>query len=135
MRQIIFYDSYASKQSIKITKEILELTKQCGEEEIEIIGENCAIALALKDIFPKVNVTGDYIHPFGIDDNDRWNEFKIALPKIAQDFIKNFDSLCKIPNQRILLPEFEFEISIPDEIISDINIAEITALNYAPSFC
>jgi len=36
---------------IKVTKDILELSKNCGQDEIEIIGENCAIALALKDIF------------------------------------------------------------------------------------
>ena len=115
---------------IKVTKEILELSKRCGSEELEIIGENCAIALALKDIFPDLNVTGEFIYPFGIDYKERWSKLKIALPKIAQDFIKVFDSLSAIPNQRLRLPEFEFEIAIPDEIISEINIDEITALNY-----
>jgi hypothetical protein len=110
---------------IKVTKEILELSKGCGAEELEIIGENCAIALAVKEIFPDVVVTGDFIYPFGVDDNDQWDELKILLPKMAQDFIKNFDSLYKIPNQRLRLPEFEFEISIPDEIISQINIDEV----------
>jgi hypothetical protein len=118
---------------IKVTKEILELSKRCGEEEIEIIGENCAIALAVKGIFPDVVVTGNYIHPFGIDDCDRWDELKIALPKIAQDFVRVFDSLSAIPNQRPGLPEFEFEISIPDEIISQINIDEVRTLS--PSMC
>ena len=120
---------------IKITKDVLELSKSCGSEELEIIGENCAIALGLKHIFPEVVVTGDYIYPFGIDYNDRWDELKIALPKIAQDFIRVFDSLSVIPNQRLRLPEFEFEISIPDEIIAEINIDKVRALNDAPSFC
>jgi hypothetical protein len=120
---------------IKVTTEILELSKRCGEEEIEIIGENCAITLALKDIFSEVVVTGDYIHPFGIDDCVRWDELKIPLPKIAQDFIKVFDSLAAIPNQQLRLPEFEFEISIPDEIISEINIDEVTVLNYPSLQC
>ena len=119
---------------IRVTKEILALSKSCGSEDLEIIGENCAIALALKDIFPDVNVTGNCIYPFGID-NDRWNELKIELPKTAQDFIRVFDSLSAIPNQRLRLPEFEFDIAIPDEIISEININEIMAFNYAPSFC
>jgi len=119
---------------IKVTKEIIALSKNCGSEELEIIGENCAIALALKDIFPEVNVTGAYIYPFGIDHDNKWGELKIALPKIAQDFIGVFDSLFEIPNQRLRLPEFEFEISIPDEIIAQINIDEIRLLNYAPSF-
>ena len=118
---------------IKVTKDILELSRNCSSEDLEIIGENCAIALALKHIFPDVNVTGDCIYPFGMDYNDKWDELKIKLPKIAQDFIKVFDSLSAIPNQRLRLPEFEFEISIPDEIIAEINIEEIRALNYAPS--
>ena len=121
--------------SIKINKAILEFSKKCGAEEIEVIGENCAIALALKHIFPEVVVTGDYIYPFGIDDCDNWNKLKIPLPKVAQDFISAFDSLCAVPNQRLRLPEFEFEISVPDEIISEINIDEIRALNQAASSC
>ena len=71
------------------------MSKRCGKGEIEKIGENCAIVLGLKDIFPDVNVTGEYIHPCGIDNHDQWDELKIGLPKIAQDFIKNFDSLCR----------------------------------------
>ena len=82
----------------------------------------------MKDIFPDVNVTGDYIYPFGIDYNDRWDELKIHLPKVAQDFINVFDSLSAIPNQRLRLPEFDFEIVIPDEIIAEINIDEIKTI-------
>ena len=47
------------------------------------------------------------------------------MPKIAQDFVKVFDSLSAIHKLRLLLPEFEFEISIPDEIIAEINIDEV----------
>jgi hypothetical protein len=119
---------------IKVTKDILELCKRCGTDENEIIGENCAIALALNGIFPEVVVTGDYIHPFGIDDNDQWDVLKIALPKIAQDFIRIFDSLSAIPNQRLRLPEFQFEISIPDKIISQINIDEVRTAVCLPSY-
>jgi len=121
---------------IKVTKQILELSKKCGaHNEDEIMGKDCAIALALKDIFPEVYVSGHYIYPFGIDENDKLDELKIALPKIAQDFVNVFDSLCAIYKQRLLLPEFEFEISIPDEIISQINIDEVRTLVYLPSVC
>ncbi len=118
---------------IKITKEILQLSKECGAHgEIDTIGKNCAIAVSLKDIFPGVFVTGDYIYPFGIDENNSVDEFKIAMPKVAQDFVRVFDSLRAIPKVRLCLPEFEFELSIPDEIISQINIDEVRTLAFLP---
>ena len=89
----------------------------------------------MKDIFPEVFVAGYHIHPFGSDDNNKLAELKIPMPKIAQDFIKVFDSLCTIPRVRLMIPEFEFEISIPDEIISEINIDEVKTLTYLPSLC
>ena len=111
---------------IKVTKEILELSKECGaHNDIETIGENCAIALALKDIFPQVVVTDYYIYPFGIDNKNKLDDLRIVMPKIAQDFVRLFDSLSAIPGVRPMLPEFEFEISIPDEIIAEINIDEV----------
>ena len=114
---------------IKVTKEILESSRECGSHnDIERIGEKCAIALALKDIFPEVFVTGNYIYPLGIQESNQVDDVKIAMPKVAQDFIRVFDSLCSRHKRRLLLPEFEFEISIPDEIISQINIDEVRTL-------
>jgi len=111
---------------IKVTKEILELSKECGaHNDFDTIGKNCAIAIALKDIFPGVVVTDYYIYPFGIDNKNKLDDLRIVMPKIAQDFVKVFDSLSAIHKLRLLLPEFEFEISIPDEIISQINIDEV----------
>ncbi|HEX7457056.1 MAG TPA: hypothetical protein VF301_01340 [Ginsengibacter sp.] len=111
---------------IKVTKEILELSKECGaHNDFDTIGKNCASAIALKDIFPEVVVTDYYIYPFGIDNKNKLDDLRIVMPKIAQDFVKVFDSLSAIHKLRLLLPEFEFEISIPDEIISQINIDEV----------
>jgi len=111
---------------IKVTKEILELSNECGiHDDIETIGKNCAIAFALKDLYPEVVVTGHYIYPFGVDGNNKLDKLKIVMPKVAQDFVRVFDSLSTIHKLRVLLPEFEFEISIPDEIISLINIDEV----------
>ncbi len=112
---------------IKITKKILERSKECGtHNDIETIGNNCAIALALKEIFPDVFVTAHHIYPFGLNESKPCSDRRIALPKIALDFINVFDALCGIHHVRLLLPEFEFEISIPDEIISLIDIEEVT---------
>ena len=111
---------------IRITKEILERSKLCGSfNDIEKIGNNCAIAVALKDIFPNVFVTPNHIYPFGIIQNEEFSVFRISLPVTAQDFIKVFDGLRCIPNARLCLPEFEFEISLPDELIAKINIDEV----------
>ncbi len=104
--------------------------------DIDKIGRNCAIAVSLNDMFPEVFVTTDYIYPFGINGNNNAGELKIELPQVAKDFVKVFDSLRAIPRVRLCLPEFDFEISIPDEVISRINIDEVKALlvrNVSPS--
>ena len=74
--------------TIRITKEIIEHCKKCGIENKWEIGSNCAVAFALKDIFPAVYVTNYYIFPFGID-AEKAEDMKIAMPVIAQQFIKN----------------------------------------------
>ena len=76
---------------IAITKEIIAHCKNCGTgNEAHRIENNCAIAFALADIFPKVHVTNLCIFPFGID-GDKENDIKIPMPLIAQQFIKLFD--------------------------------------------
>jgi len=113
---------------ISITKEIIEQCKNCGSENEEHeIGKNCAVALALIDIFPKVYVTNYYIFPFGID-CENVHVLKIPLPIIAQQFIKLFDGFLLTPKLRLLLPEFEFTIDVPDEVIEQINIDEVREL-------
>ena len=114
--------------TIRITKAILEHCKKCGtENNKQEIGNNCAVAFALKDIFPDVYVTDYYIFPFGIDAGKGKN-IKITMPVIAQQFIKLFDGFFLMPNLRLLLPEFEFTISIPPEVIDQVNIDEIMEL-------
>jgi hypothetical protein len=114
---------------IKVTKNILELSKECGtHNDPETIGNNCAIALALKDIFPEVFVTNSDICPFGIDQKNNPKTLSIPMPKIARDFVKVFDSLSAVHKLRLHLPEFEFSIDIPDDIISDIDIEEVKDL-------
>jgi hypothetical protein len=113
---------------INITKEIIEHCKNCGaENNKQELSRNCAVAFALKDIFPDVYVTNFYIFPFGIDTEERKN-IKITMPVIAQQFIKLFDGFYLMPALRLLLPEFEFTIDIPDEAINCINIDELKDL-------
>jgi len=110
---------------IAITKEIISHCKNCGTgNEAPRIENNCAIAFALADIFPKVYVTNLCIFPFGIDGNKE-NDIKIPIPIIAQQFIKLFDGFYLMPNLRPSLPEFEFTIEISAEVLDNINIDEI----------
>ena len=113
---------------IAITKEIIEQCKNCGTgNEVLPIENNCAIACALADIFPKVFVTNHCIFPFGIDGNKE-KELKIPIPLIAQQFIKLFEGFRFAPKLRLLLPEFEVMIVIPDEVIEQINIDDVREL-------
>jgi len=113
---------------IAITKEIIAQCKNCGTgDDTGRVENNCAIAVALTDIFPKVYVTNLYIFPFGID-GDKEKDIKIPMPVIAQQFIKLFDGFRFTPRLRLMLPEFEFIIDIPDEVIEQVNIDDVKEL-------
>ena len=47
---------------------------------------------------------------------------------IAEQFIKLFDGFRFAPRLRLMLPEFEFTIEIPDEVIEQINIDDVREL-------
>lgn len=104
------------KLKIKVTKEILERSKMC--EMDKLIYENCAIACAIKDIFPLSKVWKTYIElPFDI---------RIHLPQEAIIFISAFDMFA--PCMRLTMQPIEFEIEIPDTVIEKINIEELRPL-------
>jgi hypothetical protein len=108
----------------KDNEEVINKSKFCGVDKTKSVEENCAVAIAIQDIFPHARVTASHIHPFGVD--DKKNEtLKIELPEIARNFIKVFDSLVAIPKVRLLLPEYEFVIEISDEVIKKINIDNV----------
>jgi hypothetical protein len=113
---------------IVITKQIIEHSKYCGtNNDVHTVGNNCAVATALIDIFPNVFVTGCHIFPFGMD-HENGQRLCIPLPVIAQQFIKLFDGFYLTPKLRLLLPEFEFTIDIPDEVIEQIDIDDVKTL-------
>ena len=111
-----------TKLKIKVTKEILERSKMCGEKDYGIsYSRGCAIALAVSDIFPRCSVGSERISVFS-----SLEITCIDLPKEAALFICMFDGTSR--DKRPLMDEFEFEISIPDTIIEKINIEEIKPL-------
>jgi len=113
---------------VSITKNIIHRCKNCGsEDQKHLIGNNCAIAFALIDVFPDIYVGNQYILPFGLD-SEKETTTRIPLPVIAQQFVKLFDGFYLTPALRLLLPEFEFAIDVPDEVIDQINIDEVREL-------
>ena len=113
---------------IVISKAIIEQSKYCGtNNDVHTVGSNCAIATVLADFFPDVYVTGYHIFPYGMKHSNEPG-LSIPLPLVAKQFIKLFDGFYLTPKLRLLLPEFEFIIDIPDEVIEQINIDEVKAL-------
>lgn len=97
------------KLKLKITKEILIRSRLCTSSDVV---DNCAFALAFKEIVPFTQVgsgTTTFLDKTG-DTIGRYNH--------KQDqsiFINNFDS--NTSEGRMLMPEQEFEVEIPDNVI------------------
>jgi len=109
---------------IKVTKEILKKSMWCGTSagRGQII-TNCAVALAVRDIFPRATVGYSSI-------STGFNKI-ITMPPEVKLFIEYFDTLKYAPEERLKMSELEFEIEIPDEIISKIgngNIEEVKTI-------
>jgi hypothetical protein len=91
---------------ISVTREILARSYRCGtENEIDMIGNHCPIAMALHERYPDAYVSGTHIHLFGNE-----SDADFALPKEAINFIHLFDSLADTPEERMDLPELTFEV-------------------------
>lgn len=101
-----------TKLKVKVTKEILFQSRNCGLSGKEWIVETCAISVAIRDIFPKASVSANYIRAF------QGTNTLIDLPPIAHEFIEEFDS--SSPEMRVKMEEIEFEVDIPDVIIEEI---------------
>ena|ERR1700759_4473303 len=110
--------------SIHVTREIIRSCKLLGiADDVDVIGDKCPVALALKDLFPDVHVSNRYIFPCGMD-----TAMKIELPSRVTDFINKFDTLSSSPDLRLKFKGFKFDLIIPENIIKNINIEEITSL-------
>lgn len=118
---------------IKVTSEILEKSKFCGKgggpydisNKSTYPGYNCAIALAVREIDPKVSVGLSSI--FWNNGNISTDENKTCskLPEEAKIFIRLFDSLRELPEERVKLNPIEFEVDFPDELVEKIGIEEV----------
>ena len=114
-----------TKLKIKVTKEILERSKNCGlGDDNGFKGHSCAIALAVRDLFPFASVGFNHIK---FDDRTQKTVGNISYLDLATKlYIQYFDAMS--PLERPKLPEYEFQIEIPDEAIEKINIEELKPL-------
>ncbi len=122
------------KIQINVTKDILERSKMCGLTGTpRNTGFNCAISLAIREIFPDAWVATCKIVPFLFKplynikevmsyEVDSVTEDIIALPKEASEFINEFDRYGS--ERRSRMQPISFEIDVPDSIIEKIGISE-----------
>lgn len=109
------------KIEIKITKDVLKRSMWCGVT-VKPVSTNCAISLAVRDLFPDASTSTEYIVL------DKHGYHCLETPKIATRFINAFDALIHSPEKRLDLPEFSFEIDIPEQVIERIGIQEAKAI-------
>lgn len=113
------------KIKIKVTKEVLSRAKYCGtEKQPGFIIKNCAIAVAIRDIFPDSTAGIDYITVYGIKTgSSSWIDIPYIDVNAVGRFIKLFDGTD--PELRSNLDTFEFEVYLPENIVEAINIDDI----------
>lgn len=119
------------KLRISVTKEILEKSKNCGKS-ISSKLENCAVALAVRDIFPHALVyqTGIVCDARGLKVNIKLTDppIDIMFPIPVIFYIKSFDEFDNNPEARIQMKEISFEVDVPDYVLDRINIDELKPL-------
>lgn len=104
---------------IKVTKDVLFRSRMCGLGGAGL-STNCAIAVAIRDLFPKASIGC----PSMIFDSSQSDlRYDNILPSKALSFISKFDS--STPEERVNMPEFSFELPIPEEVINRISIGMI----------
>lgn len=114
------------KLQINITQEILQKTKNCSVFNGDM-GTSCAIAEAVRDIFPNAQVSEDCIRFAEASSKGaiqlNFRSEVIYLPLKAVAFIQKFDKFS--PSERIKMEPISFEIIVPDSLIEDIDISEV----------
>lgn len=106
------------KLKVTVTKEILRKSMMCGVGFRDQVGSNCAVALAIKGIFPLAYVLDSDFFPFHSSKNV---DIKfICSSHNGYDFIKAFDRLDEAPQERLNLPETIVTLDIKEEILDEL---------------
>ena len=112
------------KLQINLTRQVILQSMYCNNEP----GENCAIAFAIRDIFPDAIVGNEkiYFKKHALKSFDYLLNAKdetIDLPLAAVLFINKFDNAS--PEKRAQMSPISFEIIVPDSLINAVDISEI----------
>jgi hypothetical protein len=114
---------------IKVTKDVLKRSAECGHGAGSNVGSNCAVAVAVLEIFPNAWVSHAWIHLHDVNyptfgyATEHHAKHSIGLPPEASAFIALFDEA--VPEERLKLDPISFEINVPDEVVSEIGIGEV----------
>lgn len=103
------------KFKLRITKDILRKSMTCGTNYPEDVSTNCAFALAFNELVPNTSV-GLYLTWFYNENSEALSYTNLTTEQIS--FIRQFDRLVTEPEKRLLLPEQEFDVEIPDKVIN-----------------
>ncbi len=106
--------------TIHVTEQILRKAAHCDNAERS---NNCAIALAIREILPTAHVGLDRILLYNTIDINCIDNV-IPIPSVATRFIQEFDVLTS--RERIEMKPISFDITLPNSFINTINIDEIT---------
>jgi len=112
------------KLKVKVTKEILKESMMCGCFSPKV-ASNCAVALAVREIFPEAKVACNIFYPFR--PTKRARTVKDLTTRVitsthdGEEFIRQFDNLKCAPEKRLELPETVVTLDITDEIIDHLS--------------
>lgn len=137
------------KMKIKVTKGILFESRMCSlkidkrdgkikhlsdidlddlsveDQQFEVI-RHCAIAVAIRELFPFGAIGSQSIMPFYYDRKvGASSAYDIRLPGEAVNFIHQFDRLITV-EERLAMPELEFEVNIPDCVIDKLELPDLS---------
>lgn len=118
------------KIKVKVTEEILRESANYGTIHIGAteapygtigysLATNCAIARAIREIFPEASVGYAGIHPGLLKEGEPY----IDLPMEAASLMIEFD--ISTPAQRREMTPAEFEIDVPSYVIHRIGISQV----------
>jgi len=112
---------------VNVTKDVLERSKMCGMSDFhKNIPTNCAVSIAIIDLFPNAWVETRYCYLLG-ESRSSYNNCgaydAVQLPEFVSRFIEEFDESSQ--EQRISMSPFSFEIEVPEYVISKIGIGQV----------
>jgi hypothetical protein len=113
------------KIRIHVTEEILRksmycpMLRTCPESELDIIKNDCAVSEAVRELFPRAKV-------FQTGANLDWTveDSCVSFNYETQAFIRSFDNVDDY-DERLLIPAYSFELTVPQSLIDAIGITEI----------